>query len=146
MSIARHHAEWLSLVEVSGPFLTMPVLQKAFPQGLDAHDPEHFAMLRAAYEEWDENQTGYRPSAAIHNAWIKFVLSQTLGLPDEVLAEGQRIPQTLKATVAEHGETLRPDFIVHNPEGAADGGKVRLLIQSYPFEQNLEKPLGGKHW
>ena len=65
MSVARHHAEWLSLVEVSGPFLTMPVLEKVFPQGLDTHDPDHFAMLRVAYEEWDENQTGHRPSAAI---------------------------------------------------------------------------------
>ncbi len=40
MSTKRHHAEWLSLVEVSGPFLTMPVLEKVFPQNLDAHDPE----------------------------------------------------------------------------------------------------------
>ncbi len=30
MSIAKHHAEWLSLMEISGPFLSMPVL-------LDAH-------------------------------------------------------------------------------------------------------------
>jgi hypothetical protein len=146
MSTKRHHAEWLSLVEVSGPFLTMPVLEKVFPQGLDAHDPDQFAMLRAAYEEWDENQTGHRPSAAIHAAWIKFVLQQTLGLPDEVLAEGQKIPQTIKATVAEHGETLRPDFIVRNPEGVPDAGKTRLLIQIYPFEQNLEKPIAEKHW
>jgi hypothetical protein len=146
MSTKRHHAEWQSLVEVSGPFLTMPVLEKAFPQGLDAHDPAHFAMLRAAYEEWDENQTGHRPKAAIHREWIKFVLNQTLGLPDEVLAEGQKIPQTLKAAVAEHGETLRPDFIVRNPDGAADAGKARLLIQAYPFEQNLERPVTGKHW
>ena len=40
MSIARHHAEWLPLVEVSGPFLSMPVLLEAFPQGLEAHDPK----------------------------------------------------------------------------------------------------------
>ena len=34
MSIARHHAEWLSLVPVSGPFLSLPVLLEAFPYGL----------------------------------------------------------------------------------------------------------------
>src|SRR5215467_9601966 len=109
MSSKRHHADWLSLVEVSGPFLTMPVLERVFPNGLDAHDPDHFAILRAAYEEWDDDQTGRRPSAAIHTAWIKFVLTRTLGLPEEVLAEGQDIPQTLKAIISEHGETLRPD-------------------------------------
>jgi hypothetical protein len=30
MSIARHHAEWLSLIETSGPFLSLPVLDMDF--------------------------------------------------------------------------------------------------------------------
>ena len=51
MNIARHHAEWLSLIEVSGPFLSMPVLLRIFPQGLDAHDPERSRLLRMAYDE-----------------------------------------------------------------------------------------------
>ena len=72
-----------------------------------------------AFEEWEDNQEGDRPNPAIHRAWINFVLKQTLGLPDEVLAEGQDIPQTLKATIAEHGETLRPDVVVRNPGGRA---------------------------
>ena len=45
MSIARHHAEWLSLIEISGPFLSMPVLLDIFPQGLDAHDPDLSRVL-----------------------------------------------------------------------------------------------------
>ena len=40
MSIARHHAEWLSLLEISGPFLSMPVLMRVFPQGLEEDDPD----------------------------------------------------------------------------------------------------------
>lgn len=52
MSTSRHHTEWLSLIEVSGPFLSLPVLLRVFPQGLDAHDPDLFRDLRAAYEEW----------------------------------------------------------------------------------------------
>ncbi|MCI0391376.1 MAG: BREX-1 system adenine-specific DNA-methyltransferase PglX [Acidobacteria bacterium] len=142
MSSKRHHTEWLSLVEVSGPFLTLPVLEKVFPQGLDAHDPEHYRTLRMAFEEWEENQ--HKP--AIHRAWIKFVLQQTLDLPDEVLVERQAIPETLKATIAEHGETLRPDFIVRNPEDVPHSGKPRLLIQVYPSDQDLEKQIIGRHW
>ena len=61
-------------------------------------------------------------------------------------AEGQDIPQTLKATIAEHGETLRPDVVVRNPEGVPDAGKPRLLVQIYPPTQNLEKPITGRHW
>ena len=54
MSVARHHAEWLSLVEVSGPFLSMPVLLEVFPDGLEqrADHRELRARLHMAHEEW----------------------------------------------------------------------------------------------
>ena len=142
MSTARHHAEWLSLVEASGPFLSLPVLLKVFPNGLDAHDPEHLKLLRLAYEEWQDNQLGAKPEPAIHRAWVDFVLRQTLELPDEVLLTGQRIPTGLAATIAEQGETLRPDWVVVEP----DGNKPRLLVQIVSPQQNLEKPLKDRRW
>src|SRR5271167_1032953 len=104
---SRHHTEWLSLIDVSGPFLSVPVLEQVFPHGLDAHDPDHTRLIKLAFAEWEDNQQGESPSPAIHREWIYFVLKQTLGLPDEVLVEGQNIPQTLRATIAEHGEILR---------------------------------------
>lgn len=66
MSNAKPHAEWLSLVEISGPFLSMPVLMQTFQQGLDVHDPEHFRTLRVAFDEWEEGTQGKRPDLAIH--------------------------------------------------------------------------------
>jgi hypothetical protein len=143
MPASRHHNEWLSLIEVSGPFLSVPVLERVFPHGLDAHDPEQARLLKLAFEEWEDNQQDEQPSPALHREWINFVLKQTLELPDEVLLQGQDIPQTLRATVAEHGETLRPDIVVRNPDGA---GKARLLIRTYPPTQDLEKPITGRHW
>ena len=132
MSTPKHHAEWLSLLEISGPFLSMPVLIDAFPQGLDSDDPAAAQELRAAYEEWLDNQGGLQPDPAIHTAWIRYVLQTTLGLPDEVLADGQAIPAGLKASVPEHHETLRPDLVVHEP----DSGPARMLIQVYAAEQD----------
>src|ERR1035437_657905 len=147
MSIARHHAEWLSLVEVSGPFLSMPVLMRVFPQGLEAHDPETFRLLRMAYGEWeDNNEAGRRTNPAIHGNWIKFVLRTILQLPDNCIAEGQAIPQTLQVNVAEHGELLRPNIVIKNPDGGPNGGKPRLLIQTYPVSQDLSKPVHGYTW
>ena len=146
MPSSRHHTEWLSLIEVSGPFLSVPVLERVFPQGLDAHDPDHVRVLRLAFDEWEEDRDSDSPRPAIHREWIRFVLRETLGLPSEVLAEGQDIPQTLRARISEHGETLRPDVVVRNPEGVPGAGKPRLLVQVYPPEQNLEKPITGRHW
>ena len=34
MSMASIHDDWLSLIYISGPFLAVPVLKDAFPQGL----------------------------------------------------------------------------------------------------------------
>src|SRR5512146_2724089 len=112
MSIARHHAEWLSLLEISGPFLSMPVLLRAFPQGLAAHDPDGLRELRAAYEEWLDNQQGLRPDPAVHTAWVRFVLTHTLELNERNIAEGQAIPTSLAVNVPEYGETLRPDLVI----------------------------------
>jgi len=49
--IARQHADWLSLIEVSGPFLSMPVLLETFPHGLDKkeNEAEVRRRLRLAY-------------------------------------------------------------------------------------------------
>ena len=146
MPSSRHHTEWLSLIEVSGPFLSVPVLERVFPQGLDAHDPDHVRVLRLAFDEWEDDRDSDSPRPAIHREWIRFVLKETLGLPGEVLAEGQDIPQTLKAKISEHGETLRPDVVVRNPEGVPGAGKPRLLVQVYPPEQYLEKPITARHW
>jgi hypothetical protein len=146
MSNKKHHAEWLALLEGSGPFVSLPILEKVFPQGLDAHDPDHARRMRLALDEWETNQTGHKPNPAIHNAWIQFVLTETLALSDEVLASGQAIPQTLKATHAEAGEIIRPDFVVRNPTGVPDEGKPRLVIQVFPADQQLEKHVYGLRW
>ena len=96
MSIARHHAEWLSLVPVSGPFLSLPVLMEAFNAGLEPHDPDQSRLLRQEYGNWQESFEKRKADPAPHQHWIKFVLTKTLELDDRVLAEGQAIPQTLK--------------------------------------------------
>ena len=141
-SIDTHHAEWLSLIEVSGPFLSLPVLSRAFPQGLDAHDPDHARSLRLAYEEWRDNIGGLRPDPAIHTAWLHYVLRYTLEYSDDVLRDGQAIPDTLKVTIPEHGETIRPDLLLADPSTQ----RPALLIHLYPESQGLERSLPDRRW
>ena len=137
MSIARHHVEWLSLLEISGPFLSMPVLMQAFPNGLDKPGRDLTHEVRAAYEAWTANQQLRRPDPAIHTAWVRYVLRTALEMPDEAWAEGQAIPETIKAIIPEHRDVVRPDLMLVDPST----GAPRLLIQVYPSSQGLEKPL-----
>ncbi len=58
MSTAKHHNEWLSLLDISGPFLSLPVLMRVYPQGLEAHDAEGSREARLAHEEWLDDQQG----------------------------------------------------------------------------------------
>jgi hypothetical protein len=142
MSVARHHAEWLSLIEASGPFLSMQVLLDVFPQGLEAHDSERFRILRQAYEEWLDSQAQSSPDKAIHYTWVKWVLQEILEYPDENLLEEQKIPNSWQVNVKEYSETLRPDWVLFDDEAS----RPRLLVQMVPANQDLEKTLANSRW
>lgn len=142
MSIARHHNEWLGLVEQSGPFLSVPVLMESdvFSTGLDPHDPDLFRSLRIAYDEWRDQPHD------LYGAWIEFILRDVLGYTDSVLLSGQTLPPHARARIAEHGESIVPDYALVNPDSDPHKGKLRLLIRTVPVGQDLDKPLRGMTW
>ena len=86
------HAEWLSLVEVSGPFLAVAVLDRVFPQGLEAIYPEAKRHIRSAYEEWcDAVSEDDKDLQALHKEWVHLVISDFLEIPDKVLLPGNSV-------------------------------------------------------
>ncbi len=139
MSIAHHHNEWLALLDISGPFLSLPVLARVFPQGLDAPDPALARELRLAYDEWRDDAEGLTPDPALHRVWAEWVLRRVLELPEEVLraapASGADEGWPC-ARIAEYGEAVRPELMVVDPEA---GGKPRLLVVIAPHGQSLDK-------
>lgn len=144
--ITKYHAEWLSLIEISGPFVSMPILAEVFPQGLEDVSPELARSLRADFEFWQESAN----DVAVHSAWVRLVLESLLGYSSEVLLSGQGIPAGLKAEFPEHEETVRPDFVLVEPVGASTSlsaeRKPKLLIQVFPPSQDLGKAVTGSRW
>lgn len=147
-SVIAQHAEWLSLVEVSGPFLSFEVLKTVFPQGLPkAEDLRNKReRLSSAYEEWLDNQGSLKPDPAIHRAWLDFVLRELLEWDAEIIREGQGLPASLRATVGEHGTTLTPTLAAVNPTGTESEGKPRVLVRLERPGQGLEKAQEGERW
>ncbi|MCI0390957.1 MAG: restriction endonuclease, partial [Acidobacteria bacterium] len=146
MSVARQHAEWLNLIDINGPFLTIEVLMRAFPQGLDGLDTSVVQMIRSAYLEWEDNLQQRRPDLSVHRTWIELVLKRFLEYGDNVLLEGQGISDSLSANMSQHGEMLRPDYVLANAPGRLESGKPLLLIKTYPANQGLEKQIEKARW
>ncbi|MCF7979701.1 MAG: restriction endonuclease [Chromatiaceae bacterium] len=154
MSSARHHAEWLGLIEQSGPFLSLPVLLRVFPQGLETVAPEIRRRLAQAYAEWRGSCEGGKPDPVLHQAWIRFVLDEVLELPEAALLRDQALPKSLQLNRSEEGEILRPDVALvapHDdvPPGSPASGATRqprLLIQTYAPGQRLDKTVPGRFW
>jgi hypothetical protein len=136
--------EWLSLVDVSGPFLAVPVLEKAFPQGLEGLDPRKKKDLRQAYDEWREAQDlDDEHLGDIHRAWINLVLEQTLELDDEVLRPRSDLPESLSYHQPEYGVTVQPDYAVVDDQ---EGDKPLMLISVYEQDVDLDSVLEGDGW
>lgn len=146
-AIGRHHAEWLSLIEVSGPFLTPPVLIRAFPQGLPKVDGKKLGRLRAAYEEWANAQDAKASDAgALHTTWVQLVLGELLEFEEQTLRSGDGLPANLTVSLAEHRETLQPSVAIVEPIGRAKAGTPRLLVSIWPSDQDLESAVPAARW
>ena len=117
MSTTSVHDDWLSLIEISGPFLAVPVLKEAFPQGLEELDATKRKRLRQAYEEWRE---------ALDEATSTNHLED---LADEVASHRREALQALQDTADQ-----RADF-------EALARQVRALMFVERFRSELEQRL-----
>ncbi len=143
MSISRHHAEWRDLVEVSGPFVSMAVLEQVFPQGIETVESELRDRLRVAHEEWLDATSGPAPDVAIHNAFIRYVFREGLGYDEGDILQDH---PSLRVEAPEHHDTLTATFAIKNPAGRADAGKPRLFVSVLGAGDDVDRPQEGVAW
>lgn len=133
--MSTHH-DWLNLIEVSGPFLAVPVLRDGLPQGLEALTSGRPQRLRAAYDEWrDAVDVDDTDLPAVHSAWIDEVLQNALEVDDQVLRRAGSLPEGLKVSLPEHGVTIAPDLAIVNPTQA---DAPLLPVQLYDPDTDLD--------
>lgn len=148
MSVENLHCEWLSLMDISGPFLAEPVLMDAFPQGLEDVEPGKRKLLRQAYEEWREAlELGESDLPALHSAWVDIVLRQGLELDEDgdgdILKSGNELSENLSHQLNEHGVTLTPDYAIVDDQ-MPDASL--MLISVYQPGTDINEPLKGDGW
>lgn len=127
-SRSMHH-DWLRLVEVAGPFLTVSVLEEAgyseFPVLRDKK-----RELSRLYENWVD--ASGRAAAAAFDDWFRAVLEEGLEfLPDELVPGSSWSVQQVGGS-----GSFSPDLAFVD---RADGGKPLLFIARIPADAD---PLG----
>lgn len=128
--------EWLNLIEVSGPFLAVPVLRDVFPQSLEALPSGRPQRLRRTYEEWrDAVDMDDLDLPALHSAWVDDVLVTALEMDETVLRRGARLSEQLTVLMPEHGGMVAPDLAVVNP---TNSDEPLLLIHVYEPDTDLD--------
>ncbi len=142
------HHDWLGLIEISGPFLAVPVLKEAFPQGLEELDGIKRKRLRQAYEEWREAlETDDPQFPELHTAWIDEVLARGLEIDEDgkadVLKRADWCAANLRAALPEHGVMLAPDLAVIDEQR---GTKPLMHIHTYGQDVDLDATLKQDGW
>ncbi|MEV4621205.1 type IIL restriction-modification enzyme MmeI [Asanoa sp. NPDC049573] len=133
---AEQHRNWLSLVDVNGPFLSLPVLRRTWPT-LDALDKKTRERLRQEHTTWQAD------TAAGQETWIGYVLGELLGWADALHADGL---DPLAYVVAEHDTELRPSFVLAEPGEEVKPDSVRLLGFVCPPGQQPTARIAGETW
>jgi hypothetical protein len=108
------HIDWLRLIDVHGPFLSVPVLTAEWPD-LEPLDATERDRLSRAHHEWLADQ------AVGRDDWIAYVLQDLLSWSDAVSLVEDLSPLAL--VVPEHEAVITPTFALRDPAS----GDIRLL-------------------
>jgi hypothetical protein len=109
--IRRRHS-WLELLQTSGPFLTLPVVHRVFPNGLAPVPVHQRARLRGLVAAMLDDRGASRHTV------IETLLRDALDWQQHLRIDAG-LPQSLAEVVAEHGVLVRPDFGFY-AEGSGD--------------------------
>ena len=124
------HIDWLKLIEVSGPFLSVPVLTVEWPD-LEPLDTGARSRLRQEHRQWQEK------AGANRDGWISYVLDDLIGWDGAVQRDDL---DRFAVDVPEHETTLRPSFALTEP-GTGTVSLLGLVSDGSPVAR-----INGSDW
>ena len=124
-SAVEQHAEWIALLRPDGPFIGLPVLTAAFPNGVEAMPQPLRERVRQAWAEFDAEPDRLRV------LWQDFVFGDLLRYPPSVLRDTALAEFDIEGPV-------KPDQVAIGPDAQAPGGRAaKLHVYRHEVEPEL---------
>lgn len=126
------HKDWLSLVNPEGPFLTIPVLNQAFPNGVDRPESRspHIVALMDSHKAWRKKPVEN------HEQWIKTVLLEGAQWAPEFVAFKDDVAATFEVSFPEHAVTMKPWAVLFDAPVKTEASPI-MLVTTVPISQDL---------
>jgi hypothetical protein len=155
--VVEQHEDWLNLVDPEAPWLSLPVLKRVFPNGLDPTPPEVRAEHKARW--YGDGDLAAARTAEDRNDFLSWLLAEVLGWGADYLT-GTDQPNDLAKGVVRHDVTIAPTGayrpspsapigLFDNPVSAHDDGgdtKARLLVFALPAGTDPRARPSGDAW
>lgn len=164
------HRRWLQLVDSDGPFLSIPVLKRVYPQGITTQSADLVSELKVAkpvFEKaWDDFHTGDLPLEdyrTARDAWVDVVLRRlcgwgalydTSGPHPSVTSPNGKVTVTATGSFSRKGETAALVWVIDPVRSLRDLGTDGWATDSIDRMEQLlrdaQVPIGvvtdGRWW
>ncbi len=110
-SPVEQHRDWLSLLDIEGPFLAIPPLMRVWPNGIDRPESGNPQVLQLM----EMHAVWLKSPISTHEKWIKTVLGVG-GSWGASFLQGPNVPSRFKVSVPEHHSEVIPDGVLFHPD------------------------------
>lgn len=151
--VVEQHEDWLNLVDPEAPWLSLPVLKRVFPNGLDPTPPELRGEHKARW--YGDSDLSAARTAEDRSDYLTWLLTDVLGWGADYLT-GTDLPNDVAKGVIRHDVTITPTGAyrpsVSRPVGLFDDAapasdsKVRLLVFALPAGTDPRARPPGDAW
>jgi hypothetical protein len=137
------HLEWIGFVRPTGLVVSAPALVRAGAI-IDRRDIEGQRLLRArAGERMFDVKEGMVPYLPDFRAFAESVLGWSFSGNGYAGTLESPIPNDLKVSLPDYGETLQPDFAVRELESKENASPWQLLVQVVEADQPFDQVVRG---
>ena len=125
---AELHRRWLQLVDTDGPFLSIPVLKRVYPQGISTLATDILSDLKAAkdpfekaWDAWSTGKVSLAEFRSARDAWVDVVFRRVFGWgpflttdvsPTTIVSPNHKVTLTSTGAFRRNGETFALTWVI----------------------------------